>query len=242
MLGGVDTTYRRHTPQPDARPRCRERRDPPVLPAPERTTGTSGGCTSPRTTDCFVHQRGEVFPCLDDGLHQVVAVFLEVVTLPEPADRRSCVCEGRPPDGILIWMIGTPLWGEGLPVALQFRSDSANQVVSIRETHPLAMPLQSYVGVPPASPCRAVGVKSHSSTRECVFSSRALPTIARKSDGPVIHRPSETRRSWRRRISDIVLCQSARRAFVGRAEVSAHARSIARNCACHERTRSTGAT
>ena len=75
-------------------------------------------------TDCFVHQRGQVFPCLENSLHQAVAVFLEVFTLPELANWRSYVRIGRPPVAVK-WISGTRLLGKRLPVALYSRSDSA---------------------------------------------------------------------------------------------------------------------
>ena len=64
--------------------------------------------------------------------------------------------------------------------------------------------------------------------------------ISRKSDGPLTHNPSETRRSCWWRISDMALSQASNRALAWRSAISSHSLSIARMWAFHELTRSTG--
>ena len=95
-------------------------------------------------TDGFVHQRSQIDPCLDNSLHQVGAVCLEVVTLPEPANRRIHVPVGRPPRRGTR-KSGTRLLGEGLPVAFHIRPDSADQPPARGETRGLARPFQSHI-------------------------------------------------------------------------------------------------
>ena len=97
-------------------------------------------------THCFVHERRQVSPGVENSAHQALAVFLEVVTLPEPAKRRIHVRIGRPPH-VATWIGGTPLLGKGRPVAFQIRPDSANQVPMRRETRRIAIPFQSHIRV-----------------------------------------------------------------------------------------------
>ena len=106
---------------------------------PSRTASTS-------MTDCFVHEQRQASPCVENSVHQAPAVFLEVVTLPEPANRRIHVRIGRPPR-ISTWIGGTPLLGKGLPVAFHIRPDAANQVSMRRKTRRTAIPFQSHIRV-----------------------------------------------------------------------------------------------
>ena len=117
------------------------------------TAGRTGGRVARHLStawmpDRFVHQRSQDSPCIDDSLHQAVAVFLEVVTLPEPANRRIDARIGRP-IGALQWIPGPPLLRKGLPVALLVGSDSANQVPARRKTSRVAIPFQSHIRIVP---------------------------------------------------------------------------------------------
>ena len=59
-------------------------------------------------TNGFIHEGGKILPSLENGLHHVAAVFLEVVTLPESANWRIQVLEGHPRQ-VLMWKSGTCL-------------------------------------------------------------------------------------------------------------------------------------
>ena len=106
------------------------------------------GCYRPLTrwmTARFIHKRGQILPCCENGVHYVVAVFPEVVILPEPAFRGIQVPIGRPP------MVGFGKGGRRFlcderPVAFYLCPDSAMQPSTRREER-LVIPFQSHIRI-----------------------------------------------------------------------------------------------
>ena len=92
-------------------------------------------------TDGLIHQRCQFAPRCENGLHQVVTVFHEVVILPESVFRRIHVFIGGPHSGRARERGGC-LLRERHSVAFFSRPDSAVQPSIFREQRGLAIPSQ----------------------------------------------------------------------------------------------------